>query len=87
VLLVVTAWALVVGASFQMVYRGTVGPPFYLIFDIAFPFAFGVLGATFATILELFARRPLRPLAYFNFSAAVVLAFRTFGIVNKAFNP
>jgi hypothetical protein len=87
VFLLVVAWALVAGAFFQMWAANIDGRDFEFnpIFAIAFPFAFGVLGMVIFTLVDLVARRQLRPLAYLNFGTAVVLGALSIGTLDLTF--
>jgi hypothetical protein len=91
VFLLVTAWALVVGAFFEIDGALVEGggyefdPIFTITFSLGFAFAWGILGMAFATFIDLIGRRRLQPLAYFNFSVAVVMAMGSILLLDRAF--
>ena len=72
----VAAWAAAVAIVFD-------GLRSEAMFGLAFPILLGVVSMLVGGVFDWLAGRPLRPLAYFNFSVAVVLAFLSIGIMHQ----
>ena len=75
---IVVAWAAAVAVVFD-------GLRLEALVGLAFPILLGVLSIPVGAIFDWLAGRPLRPLAYFNFSVAVVLAFLSTGIMVQVY--